>query len=129
MSKFPSREIVERIRKQYPVGTRVELIHMDDSQAPPIGTLGIVRGVDDTASLLVRWDNGSGLNVVYGEDVVRKVPAVKTVCYGKTDEWCSREEAEQFFLRAMASSEGSERNRYTNIYTQLKMGKEVCTDE
>lgn len=42
------------------------------------------RGVDDTASLLVRWDNGSGLNVVYGEDIVRKVAAVKTVCYEKT---------------------------------------------
>lgn len=129
MNNFPSREIVERVRREYPVGTRVELVQMEDSQAPPIGTIGTVRGVDDTASLLMRWDNGSGLNVVYGEDVVRKVAVVKTVCYGKTDEWYSREEAEQFFLRAMASSEGSEQNRYVNIYTQLKMGKEVCTDE
>ncbi len=126
---FPSREIVECVRREYPVGTRVELVRMDDAQAPPIGTLGTIRGVDDTASLLVRWDNGSGLNVVYGEDIVRKVAAVKTVCYEKTDEWNTREEAEQFFLRAMASSEGSECNRYVNIYTQLKMGKEVCTDE
>lgn len=72
MSKFPSRETVERVRREYPVGTRVELVRMDDAQAPPTGTLGTVRGVDDTASLLVRWDNGSGLNVVYGEDIVRK---------------------------------------------------------
>lgn len=70
---FPNKETVERIRKQYPVGTRVELVEMDDFQAPPIGTLGTVEGVDDTASLLVSWDNGSHLNVVYGEDVVRKV--------------------------------------------------------
>lgn len=28
--KFPSREIVERIRKEYPAGTRVELVQMDD---------------------------------------------------------------------------------------------------
>ena len=34
---------------------------------------GTVLGVDDTGSLLMRWDNGSGLNVVYGEDIVRKV--------------------------------------------------------
>ena len=46
---------------------------MDDVQAPPIGTKGTVIGVDDTGSLLMRWDNGSGLNVVYGEDIVRKV--------------------------------------------------------
>ena len=71
--RFPSKETVERIRSQYPKGTRVELIHMDDIQAPPAGTLGTVLGVDDTGSLLMRWDNGSGLNVVYGEDIVRKV--------------------------------------------------------
>jgi len=71
--RFPSKEIVDRVRKQYPVGCRVELLHMDDVQAPPIGTRGTVRGVDDTASILVRWDNGCGLNVVYGEDFVKKV--------------------------------------------------------
>lgn len=70
---FPSRETVERVRKQYPAGTRVELVRMDDCQAPPVGTLGTVLYVDDTASLIMRWDNGSGLNVVYGEDIVRKV--------------------------------------------------------
>ena len=71
MNGFPSRETVERVRRQYPSGTRVELVRMDDIQAPPVGTLGTVLGVDDTGSLLMRWDNGSGLNVVYGEDIVR----------------------------------------------------------
>ena len=71
--RFPSRETVERVRRDYPVGTRVELIQMKDVQAPPVGTLGTVLGVDDTGSLLMRWDNGSGLNVVYGEDLVRKL--------------------------------------------------------
>ena len=73
--KFPSKEIVESVRKQYPVGCRVELVQMDDVQAPPVGTKGTVIGVDDTGSLLMRWDNGSGLNVVYGEDIVRKIEA------------------------------------------------------
>ena len=27
---FPSREVVERIRREYPAGTRVELLRMDD---------------------------------------------------------------------------------------------------
>lgn len=73
MNGFPSRETVERVRRQYPSGTRVELVRMDDIQAPPVGTLGTVLGVDDTGSLLMKWDNGSGLNVVYGEDLVRKI--------------------------------------------------------
>ena len=70
---FPSRQQVERVRKQYPAGTRVELVQMDDAQAPPVGTAGTVTGVDDTGSILVDWDNGSGLNVIYGEDIVRKI--------------------------------------------------------
>ena len=70
---FPERETVERVRKEYPVGTRVILEQMEDPQAPPAGTLGTVIGVDDTASLLMKWDNGSGLNVVYGEDRVTKM--------------------------------------------------------
>ena len=73
MNNFPSRETVERIRKQYPVGCRVELVRMDDIQAPPIGTKGIVIGVDDTGSIMVRWENGSSLNVVYGEDLCRRI--------------------------------------------------------
>ena len=71
--RFPSKEIVEQIRRQFPVGCRVELLRMDDVQAPPIGTKGTVIGVDDTASIMVNWDNGSGLNVVYGEDLCKVV--------------------------------------------------------
>lgn len=127
--KFPSKEIVENIRKEYPVGTRVQLVQMDDMQAPPIGTKGTVQGVDDTASIMVKWDNGSGLKVVYGEDYCRKLNTVKTICYGKEDVWDSRKEAAEFFLQAMAGSEGSECDRYTKIYMELLMGKDVCTDE
>lgn len=68
-----SNKEIESLRKIYPAGTRVELIKMDDVQAPLIGTLGTVYGVDDTGSILVHWDNGSGLNVIFGEDLVQKV--------------------------------------------------------
>ena len=70
---FPSHEIVERLRREYPAGTRVELVRMDDAQAPPIGTRGTVLGVDDIGSIMVAWDTGSGLSVAYGEDLCRKV--------------------------------------------------------
>ena len=64
---------LKALRKQHPDGTRVELLQMDDIQAPPLGTKGTVYGIDDTGSLLVRRDNGSGLSVIFGEDVVRKI--------------------------------------------------------
>lgn len=77
--KFLSREIVEEIRKRYPKGSRVTLVFMDDTQAPPVGTLGTILGVDDIGSLIVEWDNGSRLNVIYGEDKVRIVHYNKTI--------------------------------------------------
>lgn len=67
------RETVERLRKEYPVGCRVELIRMDDVQAPPTGTKGTVRGVDDIGSIMVSWDTGSSLSVCYGEDSCRRI--------------------------------------------------------
>lgn len=70
---FPPKEIVERLRREFPTGTRVQLVKMDDVQAPPVGTLGTVQGVDDIGSILVAWDTGSGLSVAYGEDLCRKV--------------------------------------------------------
>ncbi|MBQ9662761.1 MAG: DUF4314 domain-containing protein [Oscillospiraceae bacterium] len=65
-------EQLKRLRETYPAGTRLELLRMDDVQAPPPGTLGTVLGVDDTGSLIMRWDNGSGLNVIWQVDQVRK---------------------------------------------------------
>ena len=70
---FPSRETVTRLRGECPAGTRVELARMEDPQAPPAGTRGTVLGVDDTGSLLMRWDSGSGLNALHGIDEVRKL--------------------------------------------------------
>lgn len=127
--RFPSKEIVEQVRRQYPVGTRVELVKMDDIQAPPIGTKGTVEGVDDTASLLVAWDNGSCLNVVYGEDFVKKINTVKTICYGEIDTWDSADAAMDFFMKTISASEGAERERYVKIYTKLKQGFSICIDE
>ena len=71
---FPSRETVERLRDKYKPGCCVELLRMNDVQAPPVGTKGRVLGVDDMGSIMVLWDSGSSLSVVYGED------ACKVVC-------------------------------------------------
>ena len=71
--KIPSKKTIENVRRQYPAGCRVELVKMDDPQAPPIGTKGTVTGVDDTGSILVNWDSGGSLNVLFGVDEVRKI--------------------------------------------------------
>ena len=42
--QFPSKKQVARQRRLYPAGTRVELVQMDDAQAPPVGTRGTVIG-------------------------------------------------------------------------------------
>ena len=74
MNKFPSKEIVERLRKQYPQGTCVELVRMNDpySKLKP-GDLGTVDFVDDTGTLFCIWDNGSTLGVVYGIDKIKRL--------------------------------------------------------
>ena len=68
-----TKDELQALRSRYPAGTRGELLQMDDVQAPPTGTKGTVTGVDDTGSLMVNWDKGSGLSVIYGVDRVRKV--------------------------------------------------------
>lgn len=73
---FPDRKTVERIRAQYPAGTRVRLLSMDDPQAPPIGTEGTVIGVDDAGNIMMSWDSGGGLNLVYGVDSFQIVPTM-----------------------------------------------------
>lgn len=71
---LPSKEIVERLRAEYPEGTRVELVRMNDdyTKLRP-GDKGTVRYVDDAGTIFVRWDCGSGLGVAYGEDSCRKI--------------------------------------------------------
>ncbi|HEQ7722689.1 TPA: DUF4314 domain-containing protein [Streptococcus pyogenes] len=64
---------IESLRLEYRKGTRVKLIEMNDTWALPVGTLGTVKGVDDLGSLLVSWDNGSSLSVIYGVDKVEKI--------------------------------------------------------
>ena len=71
--RFPSKTIVERIRSEYYIGMRIELVKMDDPQAPPVGTKGTVTGVDDVGTIHVAWDCGGSLGIAYGEDICRKI--------------------------------------------------------
>ena len=74
MNNFPSQETVARLRKEYPKGTRVELVYMDDPYTKlKCGDQGTVSCVDDIGTIFVSWDNGSGLGVAYGVDVIKRI--------------------------------------------------------
>ena len=73
MKSEPSALKIKELRESYAVGARVELVKMDDTQAPPIGTKSTVVAVDDIGTIHVRWDNGSSLCIVLGEDLCKRV--------------------------------------------------------
>ena len=70
-----SKETLARLKERFPVGCRVELVHMNDPFNTKLvpGCKGTVKGVDDIGTIHVQWDCGSSLGVAYGEDVCRKV--------------------------------------------------------
>lgn len=82
--KFPNKETIERVRKQYPQGARIELVSMSDPYTTlKPGDRGTVNFVDDTGTVFADWDNGSTLGAVYGEDKIRllgKAEVVKEQC-------------------------------------------------
>lgn len=59
---------VKTLRELYPAGTRIRLLKMDDIQAPPTGTEGTVAFIDDAGTIHMRWDTGSSLGLISGED-------------------------------------------------------------
>lgn len=64
----------EKYKKEYPKGTRIELIRMNDPYAPvPCGTRGTVEHVDDAGQLHMKWDNGRTLALVPEVDEFRKL--------------------------------------------------------
>ena len=76
-NRFPSKEAVNALRARFPIGTRVELVRMNDPHTTlKPGDQGTVQSIDDIGTVFVDWDNGSGLGVVYGEDVIKRITKV-----------------------------------------------------
>lgn len=71
--KMVSKTELEQLKKKYSCGTRVKLLKMEDIQAPSVGTKGTVIGVDDLGSILMKWDTGSSLSIIYGVDECKRV--------------------------------------------------------
>ena len=65
-------EQLQQLRDEFPFGTRVELVRMDDPYTKLVpGDRGTVSSVDDIGTIFVNWDRGSGLGVAYGEDEIK----------------------------------------------------------
>lgn len=75
MNKYElERRFAQRMKDNYPPGTRLLLINMEDPYAPiPSGTRGTVEFVDDAGQIHMRWDNGRTLAIVPSEDEFRKL--------------------------------------------------------
>lgn len=71
---FPDEKTVERIRADFPIGSRIMMVYSADPFAPiEGGTEGTVSSVDDIGTIHVNWDNGRCLRVILGEDVIEKI--------------------------------------------------------
>ena len=71
---FADKKTVERLRREFPVGCRVVLDEMDDPYTKiPVGTQGVVTGVDDAGNIECIWDFGSSLSLAYGADRAHRV--------------------------------------------------------
>ena len=76
--EYPTPEVVARLRAEYPEGTRIRLLKMDDSyHCPKIGTFGTVTGVDDIGTIHCQWDDGSCLGVAWDRDKCEKISVVE----------------------------------------------------
>ena len=75
MMKVITKEALQVLREQFPKGTRLELIEMDDPYNRKLvpGCRGTVTSVDSLGTIHVNWDCGSSLGIVYGVDRCRKL--------------------------------------------------------
>ena len=76
--QFPSKSYLAQLRKQYPVGTKIQLISMRDEKYPILpGTIGVVTHIDDLGSIHMKWQNGSSLAIIPEVDSFKVLAAEK----------------------------------------------------
>jgi hypothetical protein len=73
------RDEVDEIKRDYPPGTRIELVEMDGEARMPSGLKGSVSMIDDAGQIHMKWENGSSLALVPGVDSFQKLPEAERV--------------------------------------------------
>jgi hypothetical protein len=86
-----SHEKVQRIKTQYPPGTRIQLQSMSGETDMLPGIIGTVDFVDDIGQLQMTWDNGRTLALDPSEDIFTVISQPKhEPCAGWQQPWlCS----------------------------------------
>ena len=78
MMKFQNKNYLAQLRKQYLVGTKIQLISMRNEKYPILpGTIGEVTHIDDMGSIHMKWQNGSSLALIPEVDSFNVVAAEK----------------------------------------------------
>ena len=67
------KEQIKMIKKEYPYGTRIQLIYTDDPYGIERDTKGTVKSVSNDGTINVKWDNGVSLGLIYGKDKFIKI--------------------------------------------------------
>ena len=78
--QIPTKSQLEMLRKKYPAGARIELTKdLDDPYTViPAGSRGTVRAVYDIGTILMSWDCGSSLGLIWGVDSFRCILPTKS---------------------------------------------------
>ena len=69
-----SESYVSSMKKIFNPGMRIKLESMKDPHGLPDGSFGTVDFVDDIGQIHIKWDNGSTLALIYGEDIFQIIP-------------------------------------------------------
>lgn len=63
-----NKKEIQEIKDKFVPGTKIKLLKMEDIQAVPPNTIGVVQFVDDIGTIHMNWQTGSSLGLIVGKD-------------------------------------------------------------
>lgn len=134
MNVTNNHAFVDAMRRLFTPGMRIKLVSMKDPSGVPDGTTGTIDFVDDAGQIQMKWDNGSSLALIYGEDLFQIIPddcgtkfVITTLDHGQNIYFSHNEskniEGENVEGRHFYKSISS-----ATLYNSVEEAEEVCSD-